>query len=56
LLLTHYDNPSIGSAALGAGDKSFRLTTLDAALLSLEYKTAFPNPVHKVLSSIHKDS
>ena len=32
------------------------LTTLDAALLSLEYKTAFPNPVHKVLSSIHKDS
>jgi len=34
-----------GSVSISAGETVFRLTTLDAALLSLEYKTAFPNPV-----------
>jgi hypothetical protein len=34
---------------ISSGQTALQLRTLDAALVSLEYKTALPNPVRKVL-------
>lgn len=38
-----------GGVRISEGSTALQLRTLDAALVSLEYKTAFPNPVRKTI-------
>eukprot|EP01052_Picozoa_sp_SAG31_P031213 SAG31_NODE_3284_length_4464_cov_5.447194_3_plen_432_part_00 len=40
-----------GGVQISSGQTALRLRTFDAALVSLEYKTAFPSPVHKILDA-----
>lgn len=38
-----------GGVRISNGSTALQLRSKDAAIISLEYKTAFPDPVHKIL-------